>query len=546
MGNMTVGKYLTTRLEQAGLKHIFGVPGDYVLHFFDDLEKSAMDMVCTCNELNAGYAADAYARMNGVGAVCVTYGVGGFSIFNAVVGSYAERLPIIVISGSPKLSDRANPHLLHHTTGDLNLQYKIYEQATVASVILVSPEQAPQQIDDTIAACLRARRPVYIEIPMDIVSMPCRQPAPITFDTTISSDKETLEEAISEAVKILAGAKKPVILAGVECHRLGEIESLKRLINHTGYPFATTMLGKSLISESHPQFVGVYYGAVGGEPGRKAVEEADVVLNLGALATDINLGMWTTKLEPAHMIIANSDKVRISHHTYDHVNLNNFIDMLIEKLPEGSFHGSKTEHPKDRLKRKFTAEKDWAITIERFYERINHFIENNNIVITDTGDSLFNVAELFIPGDAQVIAQAFYLSIGYAVPATLGAQLAQKGRRAIVFVGDGAFQMTAHQEVSTLVRHKLNPIIFLMNNDGYTIERVMKDGHYNDIQMWQYHKLPEVFNGGWGCRVHTEGELEDALLKAQKNHNILAFIEVMLDKWDCSIGLKRIGKLFKK
>ncbi len=157
--------------------------------------------------------------------------------------------------------------------------------------------------------------------------------------------------------------------------------------------------------------------------------------------------------------------------------------MLIEKLPEGSFQDSKIEHPKDRLKRKFTAEKDRAITIERFYERINHFIESNNIVITDTGDSLFNVAELFIPGNAQVIAQAFYVSIGYAVPATLGAQFAQKDRRAIVFVGDGAFQMTA-QEVSTLVRHKLNPIIFLMNNDGYTIERVMNDGLYNDIQMW--------------------------------------------------------------
>ena len=170
----TVGQYLVRRLEQVGLKHIFGVAGDYVLRFFDLLEASSLDLVATCNELNAGYAADAYARLNGVGAVCVTYGVGGFSVFNAVAGAFAERVPLIIISGGPRIHQGAARVLLHHTIGDMNLQYKIYEHIMAAAVILQDPAQAPDQIDRTIAACLRSRRPVYIEIPMDMVAQPCR------------------------------------------------------------------------------------------------------------------------------------------------------------------------------------------------------------------------------------------------------------------------------------------------------------------------------------------------------------------------------------
>ncbi|MBF0495061.1 MAG: alpha-keto acid decarboxylase family protein, partial [Deltaproteobacteria bacterium] len=224
----TIGKYLTTRLEQVGLKHIFGVPGDYVLQFFDCLEASSMKVICTCNELNAGYAADAYARINGAGAVCVTYGVGGFSLLNAVMGAYAERLPIIVISGSPKIAEYRHPHLLHHTIGDMNLQLRIYEHVTAASVILTNPERAPKQIDDTITTCLRTRRPVYLEIPVDMVDRPCPEPGPFQVNVSIGSDPEALAEAVAETANMLAQAKNPAILAGVENQRMGSQDELRQ------------------------------------------------------------------------------------------------------------------------------------------------------------------------------------------------------------------------------------------------------------------------------------------------------------------------------
>ncbi|MFH1442143.1 MAG: thiamine pyrophosphate-binding protein [Candidatus Omnitrophota bacterium] len=539
----TVGNYLIKRLEQAGLKHIFGVPGDYVLRFFDCLEKSHIKVICTCNELNAGYAADAYARGNGVGAVCVTYGVGGFSLFNAAVGAFAERVPMIIISGGPNLNERKYHHLLHHTIGDMNLQFDIYEKITAAAVILTNPKQAPQQIDETISACLRYRRPVYIEIPVDMVSEPCDEPAEFRVNISIASDKDSLQEALNEAAVMLAGAKTPAILTGVEPHRLGIRPQLQKFIDHCGYPFATTLLGKAVLPEQHPQFSGVYNGGIGSESARYIIEEADVLLSLGALMTDVNLGIGTAKLDASKMIVANSDNVRIKHHIYNNVSLEDFINGLFEKLPRGQFDTSRFIHPSCECKKEFSIVPEQKITIKRFYQRINRFIDKNNIIVSDTGDSLFCSAELFLPEGLEYIGQAFYLSIGYSIPACLGINLSLPKHRPVVFVGDGAFQMTA-QELSTIIRNKLNPIIFLMNNDGYTIERVLNDGAYNDINMWKYHLMPEVFGDGWGCEVKTEGDLEEALNKAKEKSDLTVLIEVRLDKWECSESLKKLGQAF--
>ena len=546
MSAMTIGGYLIKRLEQAGVRHIFGVPGDYVLGFFEYLEKSGIEVVGTCNELNAGYAADGYARVNGVGAVCVTYGVGGFSLLNAIVGAHAERVPVIVVSGGPELSARRAQHLLHHTIGDMNLQYDSYAKITVASVIVTDPELAPRQIDETIAACLRSRRPVYIEIPVDIVSEPCRDPGPFHADSAIISHRGTLEEALEEADAMLRSAKKPVIFAGVEAHRLRIQRELEELVTHAGYPFATTLLGKAVLPERHPQFAGVYNGAVGSDFARRVVEEADVLLSLGALMTDMNLGIWSARLETSKMIVANSDKVRIKHHVYEDVGLEDFINGLRLRLPKGGFEPATFTHPSEvMLKADFVPEPGRKISQSRFFQRINRFIEGNTIILADTGDSILAAADLYLPKGIEFIGQAFYLSIGYSVPATLGVKLAAPQRRPIVFVGDGAFQMTA-QELSTIIRHGLNPIIFLMNNEGYTIERVLHDGPFNDLQNWKYHLLPGVFGGGWGCEVRTEGDLEIALKRVQDEPDSLAFIEVRLDRRDFSENLRRLGEIIHK
>jgi len=537
----TVGRYLTTRLEQAGLKHIFGVPGDYVLDFFDCLEDSNLQVIGACNELNAGYAADAYARLNGIGGICVTYGVGGFSAYNAVAGAFAERLPVVLVSGGPRLTERPDRHLLHHTIGSMNLQYRVFEHITAAAVILDKPEQAPRQIDAALAACLQKRRPVYIEIPMDLVAQPSSAPGPFQVDTAIPTDPEVLAEALEEAVTLLTAAQTPIILAGVEAHRLGAQDALVEFINHSGYPVATTLLGKSVVPESHPQFIGVYKGFLGRETVQRAVEDADLILCLGTLMTDVNLGHGTALLvDIPKMIVANSDKVRIKHHLFDQVGLRAFLEGLTAKLPQGTAPPAKSEASPE----KFVPAPEQKITHQRFYERLQHFLDSNHLLIVDTGDSIFSATDLFLPGNAPCINQAFYMSIGYSVPATLGAKFAAPERRPITIVGDGAFQMTA-QELSTMIRHRQNPVIFLINNDGYTIERALHEGAYNDLHMWQYHRLTEVFNGGWGCQVSTEGDLEEALQKAQAEPDTLAFIEVRLDRLDCSEGILRLGQVFK-
>jgi TPP-dependent 2-oxoacid decarboxylase len=540
----TVGQYLVRRLEQVGLKHIFGVPGDYVLRFFDVLEASSIDLVVTCNELNAGYAADAYARLNGVGGICITYGVGGFSVFNAVAGAFAERVPLIIVSGGPRIPQSPSRVLLHHTIGDMNLQYKIYEHLMAAAVILTDPEQAPDQIDRTITACLRERLPVYIEIPMDRVAQPCRPGGPFTVDTSIPSDPEALTEAVGEAVQMLTAAKNPAILAGIEVSRLGLCQELEDFINYARYPFATTILAKSLLSERHPQFMGVYFGGLGPEGVRQAVEEADVLLCLGALMTDINLGVDTDTHFHGGMIVANSDKVSIKHHIYPQVSLKDFIQGLRAGLPRWGQAGQVAPgHVALSGGADFIPVASQKITLKRFFQAVNRWLDRHNLIVSDTGNaSLLGASELFLPDGVPFIAQAFYVSIGYAMPATLGAQLASPNLRPITFVGDGAFQMTV-QELSTIIRRGLNPIIFLMNNDGYAIERVFHDGPYNNLQMWQYSRLPEVFGGGWGCEVRTEGELEDAVQQALSRNGELAFIEVQLDRadyWESLLKLKNL------
>jgi TPP-dependent 2-oxoacid decarboxylase len=541
--DMTVGRYLVRRLEQVGLKHIFGVPGDYVLRFFDVLEASSLGVVVTCNELNAGYAADAYARLNGVGAVCVTYGVGGFSVFNAVAGAFAERVPLIVISGGPNIPQGPSRILLHHTIGDMNVQYKIYEHITAAAVVLQDPEEAPEQIDKAITACLRARLPVYIEIPMGMVAQPCKSAGPFEVDTDIPSDPEPLSEAVAEAAQMLTQAKNPAVLAGVEIHRLGLCPELERFLNHTRYPFATTMLGKSVLSERHPQFLGVYFGGLGPESIRKSIEDADVLLCLGALMTDVNLGIGTARHDHSKMIVANSDKVAIKHHLYPQVALKDFMHGLLGVLPQGQKGQVPQTHAALLGGEDFTPQPRETITLKRLFQRINRWLGDSSLVISDAGNaSLFGAAELYLPDEVPFIAQAFYVSIGYALPATLGAKLAAPALRPITLVGDGAFQMTG-QELSTLIRHGLNPIIFLMNNDGYSIERVFHDGPYNDLNMWKYHQLPEVFGGGWGCEVRTEGELEDALHQASRRPRELAFIEVHLERHDYWKSLLKLKNL---
>jgi TPP-dependent 2-oxoacid decarboxylase len=536
----TVGSYLVERIREVGVRHVFGVPGDYVLGLMDVVVDSPLELVGTCNELNAGYAADAYARINGVGAVCVTYAVGGFSLLNAVAGAFAERVSMIVICGGPNRADRDEDRLLHHTLGDYGVQVDVFQHVTQVAVGLSSAEAAPGEIDDAITACVRHRRPVFIEVPADLVAAPCSAPEPLDFDLAPQSDPGALAEAVEEAVALLDAAGRPVVLGGVEVHRFGLQEELERLLDDVHYPMATALMGKSVIRETHPRYIGVYSGALSEDYVRRTVEDADCVLSLGAWMSDINLGIYTAQIDIGRLIHASADRVRIKRHYFDKVYLGDFITALHREL--GAREPTEPIRPATRsLQERFEPVPAAAVTIKRFYERVNHFLDDESIVLADAGDSFLCAGDLIMHEGVGFICQAFYCSIGFTVPGALGVGLADPSRRPIVFVGDGAFQMTA-QELSTVIRQGLSPVIFLMNNRGYTVERVIHDGPYNDIQNWSYHRLPEVFGGGWSCEVRTEGDLEVALERAGRERDELAFVEVHLDPEDCSAALKRLGQ----
>ena len=537
-----MGAYLVERLREAGIGHVFGVPGDYALGFLDCIVESEVEFVGTCNELNAGYAADAYARIHGAGAVAVTYAVGGFSVLNAIAGAYAERVSVVTLCGGPSRAHRDESRQVHHTLGDYGIQLQVFESVTEAAVALESAESAPAQIDATIATCLRTRRPVFIEIPADLVDAPCAAPEPLQWEQAPPSDAATLEEAVAEAALLLGAAERPLILGGVEVHRFGLREELEALIEHAGYPVATALMGKSLINETNPHFIGLYSGALSEEYVRETVEGADCVLNLGAFMSDINLGIYTANIATEKLIHASAECVRIKHHRFDKVFLGDFIRALREALPRAQERDARIRPASHVLLEPFVPQPEQAITVSRFYERVNHILDAGNVVLADAGDSFMCAGELLMREQVGFISQAFYCSIGFTLPAALGVGLAAPQRRPVVFIGDGAFQMVA-QELSTLLRHHLNPVIFLMNNRGYTVERVIHDGPYNDIQNWRYHALVEVFgaDAGWGCEVRSEGELEAALERAGRESQRLAFIEVHLDPADCSEALRRLG-----
>jgi indolepyruvate decarboxylase len=532
-----VGRYLVQRLEETGLKHIFGIPGDYVLGFYDLLVQSSLQVVGTCTEAGASFAADAYARVNGLGAVCVTYCVGGLNTVNAVAEAYAEKSPLIVISGAPGLRERIRSPLLHHRVRDFNTQRLIFEQVTVASAALEDPARAPGQIDEALAACQRHKRPVYLELPRDMVDRPCAEPGPLATELP-KSDPQALREALAEATAMLRVARRPVILAGVEVHRFGLQGTLVRLVERTGYPVAATLLGKSVISELHPQYLGIYEGAIGREDVRRAVEGADCLLILGTFMTDIDLGGFTARLDAARTINATSERIAIKHHHFEGVTLQDFLHGLI-RGPVG--RRRRIAVPPKPERKPFRPQRRRRIRVRRFFARMNDFLRDHDAVVCDPGDSLFGAADLTIHRRTEFLSPAYYTSMGFAVPAALGVQIRNRRLRPVVFVGDGAFQMTG-QELSSIARWGLNPIVFVLNNKGYTTERIIHDGPYNDIPDWAYHLFPQVLRAGWGCEVRTEGELEDALVRARANTKSFSLLNIHLAPLDHSAALDRLGK----
>ena len=552
---MTVGRYLVKRLEQLNIGHVFGVPGDFVLGFMDLLvESPALKLVGTCNELNAGYAADAYARMRGVGAVCITYNVGGLSLLNAISGAYSESVPVIVISGAPATGSAKRSVVPHHTSGNLNLQQSIFETVTAAAVALTDAGEAPKQIDTAITACLRRKLPVYIEIPTDMVNAPCAEPTSLLSEHDADyTDQDSLHEAVSDAVEVIESAANPVLLVGLETARFHLRDHLSQLLEKSGLPYATILSTKGILPEHQPQFIGTYAGGLLCSCARKRIETSDCVINLGARFSDVDLLNTTAEGFPG--IQAGQGFVKISRRIYENIELGAFMRALIDKISQRQSLLGKdflcTPEERARIcpwveRNRRTAKTAPADHLElaMVYKHLSALLDENTLLVADTGDAMFSAAALQLKNTNSFVCQALYMSIGYSVPATLGVCMAQPDKRVITLVGDGAFQMTC-QELSTIIRHKLNPVFILINNDGYTVERLIHEGPYNDIQQWTYHKLPQVFGESRSFDVHSERELVEALETA-KASSVTAFIEVHLERMDSSEALRTLGEGLRK
>ncbi len=540
----TIGSLLLDRLDRLGLKHIFGIPGDYVLTLYKLIEASPIEHIGTTREDCAGFAADAYARLHGIGGACVTYCVGGLNIVNAIACAYAERSPVVMLSGSPGLAERLTTPFLHHMVRDFSTQRDVFEKITVAAVVLDDPLTAEREIDRALTALLKYKRPIYLEIPRDMVLTPVQitSTTPPTV-TACESNPVALKEAVAEVRGILSESERPVILAGAEIYRFGLQNELTALVERMGVPVATTLLGKSVIREDHHLYIGVYGGLVGRDEILQFVDQADCLLTLGTLLTDIeDVKIHSTLLAEGRTIHATADSIAIKHHRYEGVRFEDFIRAL-STAPLPSFP-PRPLPIQDRGE--FEAPSpDTPVTLHNMFGYLDGLLNENTVVIADVGESLFAAADLHVRKSAEFLSPAYYTSMGFSVPAALGAGFADPSLRPLVLVGDGAFQMTG-TELSTCLRHHQTPIIIILNNRGYSTEREILEGPFNDIHEWHYDKICTLIGGGIGHRAETFGAFVQALDSAMADSQHLHVLNVILDPKDHSTAMTRVARRLAK
>jgi indolepyruvate decarboxylase len=449
-----------------------------------------------------------------------------------------------MITGSPLLRELIHNPLLHHMVRNFRTQYDVFEKLCVAGTELNDPLSAFSEIDRVLAMCARFKRPVYIEIPRDMVHVK-PQAVPRYKQPAAVSDTRALDEAVGETVERIENAKQPVLLLGVEIHRFGLQEEAVRLAEESGIPMAATMLGKGVVAETHPLYMGLYEGALGHEEVTNYVEASDCVLMLGTFMTDINLGIYTAELNLADCIYVTSEQLRVGYHHYHEVRLEDFVRTLAARHPRCK--NKIPPPPTEFWKEPFTLRPAEKITVTRLMDRLDEQLEDGTVVIADVGDALFGATELTTRGKTEFLSPAYYTSMGFAVPAALGVHVARPDSRVVAIVGDGAFQMTG-MELSNLVRHKFPTVVIVLDNKGYGTERLLHPGdwEFNDIHPWKYHRLPEVLGGGKGYLIRTEGEFDQALNAAWRDRSGPSILQVLLDPNDCSRALAKMAARMSK
>jgi indolepyruvate decarboxylase len=527
----SVAEYIVERLAAEGVRHCFGVAGDYVFPVCDAVDSNAMVKWIGCaNELNAAYAADGYARIRGAAMLVTTYGVGELSALNGVMGAKAERSLVFHVVGMPSYQHQRLGKIAHHTLGDgvFGNFVELSAQATCCHAV-INPQNCVIEMERLIAEARRNNQPAYIAVASDYARSPIL-PADVK-PLVLQSSAAALQKAMAVIGERIGAAKSVVVFPAFTILRLGLQKQAQKAVEALGCPFTTTSMEKCVIDEGHPQFAGLYAGAVSDPKTREIVEGADLVLDLGGVSlNDITTASYSARLDPSRFITVGLNEVRTANQVIADVRI---ADVLVElaklRPPSAPYRGT----PHDLAP--VTGSQSDKITMAALYPRYAAFLRAGDTVVLETGSSSLGLTPMILPNGVRVEAQVLWGSIGWATPAAFGIAVADPERRTILITGEGSHQLTAN-EIGAMGRFGKNAIVFVLNNDGYLIERALEENPnwtYNDLSPWNYAKLPNALGctDWYTARVTTLGELDDAM-KAARHSKTGAYIEIIGDKLD--------------
>ena len=541
---MEIGHFLNQRLTALGIQHVFGVPGDFNLSYLEQIEEhDALEFVGNCNELNAAYAADGYARVHGFSALVTTYGVGDLSALNGIAGAYAENIPMVHISGIPPLHAVQSGALIHHTLVDGNYDniMNCMKEFTVAQTRL-TPANAAAEIDRVLKQCFLERRPVHIQLPSDITHIQIEvDEAPLKFKLT-DSDPQILPHVVNEITTALAQAKKPIFLVDIEADRFGVTDLILAIAEKASIPFASLSTAKNIMNESSNLYLGTYVGGASQPHIRQAVEDSDCLISIGVRLTDVGTGYFTQQL-PQKYIHLTRQHATVFSQDYPAVNLQQVLEGVYQQVSAKKVSKPMLETPVVEKNVSSVDDQD-LLSHDVLWRHVGQFFQDQDIIIGEVGTSNSALSGVRLPQTAKYISQPVWGSIGYTLPALLGTLFAAPKRRQILFIGDGSIQLTI-QELSTIIRHDLKPIIFVLNNGGYTIERLIlgEKAVYNDIQNWNYTEIGQAFNGKNSYQkyiVETVGQLKSTLENLQQSDSMVV-IELKLPAMDAPLSLHKFA-----
>ncbi|KAF9971641.1 hypothetical protein BGZ73_005395 [Actinomortierella ambigua] len=532
----TVIQHVLNCLYDLGIKDIFGVAGDYAFPIEDAIcTDKRLRWIGNCNELNASYAADGYARIHGKAALSTTFGVGELSAINGVAGSYAEYLPIFHLVGMPATGVQASRRLVHHTlgNGEFNLFYNMVEPLVCGRAIM-TPENCIAETERLITVAMREHRPVYMGFPSDLANKPVVPTSePPDGPSTCQSDPEVVKAAVAAIERRVSAAKTACIVPGIMVSRCGLASQATAVIDASNLPFATMFMDKCVLDEAHPNYMGMYDGQLMDKDIAAFVESCDCVLGIGAM-TDYNSGGFTAKIERSKSINILPNSVRVGHAMFNGIKMEDVLTHLAQVIPRKDV----VQAPKAKSLEVPSASKtEGKITAAYMYPRWQQMLKPHDILVTETGTSSMGLGFARMPKGSTFLNQTLWGSIGWATPAAFGAAFAAPDRRTILVTGEGSHQLTV-QEVCQFNRFGLKPIIFVLNNDGYLIERLLckdPEAYYNDLPKWNYTKVPEALgcNGWFTARVTTCAELDEAIRSAE-SCGTGAYIEVVTDRYEAS------------